>query len=74
MRSFYHFMMSYRGKKKPDEESKLADWMFEDHNFPKHSDSYDVISEYLEWNSPFTGSLSVFDSLWETYLIKEKDL
>lgn len=73
MRSFYHFMMSYRGKNKPDDESKLADWIFADHNFPKHSMSYDEISDYLEWNSPFTNAISVFDSLWDQYLIKEKD-
>jgi uncharacterized protein YozE (UPF0346 family) len=73
MRSFYHFMMTYRGKIKADDESRLADWMFGDHNFPKHSSSYHEVSEYLEWNIPFTSALSVFDSLWEEYLLKEKD-
>ncbi|WP_047980087.1 YozE family protein [Ornithinibacillus contaminans] len=73
MRSFYHFMMTYRGKKKPDDMSRLADWMFQDHNFPKHSTSYHEISEYLEWNSPFATALSVFDSLWDTYQTKEID-
>ncbi|PAF19514.1 hypothetical protein CHH69_01900 [Terribacillus saccharophilus] len=67
MRSFYHFMMTYRGRKKPTDESLLADWMFGDHNFPKHSSSYDEISEYLEWNSPFHGALQVFDRLWRSY-------
>ncbi|GGA61748.1 YozE family protein [Ornithinibacillus halotolerans] len=73
MRSFYHFMMTYRGKKKADDESKLADWMFSDHNFPKHSDNYQEISDYLEWNSPFPNALSVYDALWDVYVIKEKE-
>jgi uncharacterized protein YozE (UPF0346 family) len=72
MRSFYHFMMTYRGKKKADDESRLADWMFADHNFPKQSKSYHEISDYLEWNSPFSNALTVFDALWDEYLLKEK--
>ncbi|MYL60926.1 YozE family protein, partial [Virgibacillus halodenitrificans] len=24
-------------------------------------------SDYLEWNSPFTTALRVFDELWEVY-------
>ncbi|APC48491.1 YozE family protein [Virgibacillus halodenitrificans] len=67
MRSFYHFLMTYRGKKQPDDKSLLADWAFMDHNFPKHSTDYSEISDYLEWNSPFTTALRVFDELWEVY-------
>ncbi|MFD1040040.1 YozE family protein [Virgibacillus byunsanensis] len=72
MRSFYHHMMTYRGKKQPDDKSKLADWIFEDHNFPKYSKSYHEVSEYLEWNSPFPNALSVFDEVWDLYKIKEE--
>ncbi|KGP71194.1 YozE family protein [Pontibacillus yanchengensis] len=71
MRSFYHFMMTYRGKVNPDEESRLADWMFQDHSFPKQSRSYDEISRYLEWNIPFSSALKVFDDLWERYQLEE---
>ncbi|WP_226034747.1 YozE family protein [Aquibacillus saliphilus] len=68
MRSFYHYMMRYRGAKQPTGESRLADWMFSDHDFPKHSFSYDEVSRYLEWNIPFTEAVQVFDRLWEDYL------
>ncbi|MFD1849481.1 YozE family protein [Oceanobacillus bengalensis] len=68
MRPFYQFLMTYRGKKKPDDESRLADWAFHDHNFPKHTMDYDEISNYLEWNSPFTNALNVFDELWSVYI------
>ncbi|MCT2535051.1 YozE family protein [Aquibacillus koreensis] len=71
MRSFYHYMMTYRGAKKPTNESRLADWMFDDHDFPKHSTSYDEISGYLEWNVPFAEAVQVFDRLWEEYITNE---
>lgn len=67
MHSFYQYMMRYRGMKHITNESKLAEWMFRDHDFPKHSTSYDEISSYLEWNIPFTEALQVFDQLWEQY-------
>ncbi|MCP8616093.1 YozE family protein [Salirhabdus salicampi] len=73
MRSFYHFMMRYRGSHKNSEERRLADWMFEDHDFPKQSSSYDEVSRYFEWNSPFSGALRVFDHLWDVYEREEKE-
>ncbi|MFD1171759.1 YozE family protein [Oceanobacillus picturae] len=67
MRSFYHYLMTYRGKKRPDDKSQLADWAFYDHNFPRHSTEYDELSSYLEWNSPFATALVTFDALWDDY-------
>ncbi|TQS74362.1 YozE family protein [Ornithinibacillus gellani] len=67
MQTFYQFLMTYRGKLKPDDESRLAEWAFLDHLFPKYSTSYQEISDYLEWNSPFSTALVVFDALWEKY-------
>lgn len=64
-------MMTYRGvKDKSDPKKALADWMFKDHDFPKHSTDYEEISYYLEFNPPFTEALSTFDEVWEEY--KEK--
>ncbi len=60
-------MMKYRGMKKNALERQLADWIFQDHDFPKHSTSHDEISRYLEWNIPFSSALQVFDELWEVY-------
>ncbi|SFF61070.1 Uncharacterized protein YozE, UPF0346 family [Halobacillus alkaliphilus] len=71
MRSFYHYMMRYRGNPIENDEKKLADWMFQDHSFPKQAKTYDEISRYLEWNIPFPSALSVFDRLYDTYLIEE---
>lgn len=68
--SFYHFIMTYRGKLIADDQSKLADCIFYDHGFPKQSSSYHDISDYLEMNSPFPGALSVFDALFDEYIMK----
>ena len=63
--------MTYRGSIKANNKSQLADWMFHDHDFPKHSTDYNEISNYLEWTSPFTNALVIFDELWDVYLTKK---
>ncbi len=60
--------MTFRGKKIPDDKCRLADWAFLDYDFPKHSNDYNEISDYLEWNSPFSNALVVFDEIWDIYL------
>lgn len=67
---FYRFLMTYRNIKEIDDKRSLADWAFYDHDFPKHSNDYDEISNYLEWNSPFPEALVVFDELWEIYKLR----
>jgi uncharacterized protein YozE (UPF0346 family) len=64
-------MMKYRGMNKNAEERKLADWIFNDHDFPKTSTSYDEVSRYLEWNIPFTNASQIFDRLWDVYEAEE---
>lgn len=71
LRTFYQFLLTYRGKLQPDDQSQLADWAFFDHNFPKYTADYNEISNYLEWNSPFTNALTVFDELWDIYLLND---
>jgi uncharacterized protein YozE (UPF0346 family) len=63
--------MKYRGIKSNSDEKKMAEWMFHDHAFPKHSHNYGEISDYLEWNIPFPNALMVFDRLWQIYEIEE---
>ncbi|HEY4602462.1 MAG TPA: YozE family protein [Cerasibacillus sp.] len=67
MQTFYQFVITYRGKLEDDDESLLAEWIFQDHLFPKYSTSYNEISHYLEMNSPFIHALAVFDTLWDVY-------
>ncbi|MFC4387609.1 YozE family protein [Gracilibacillus marinus] len=68
MKSFHQYMMRYRGNKHVNNEKKLAEWMFHDHDFPKYSTDYDEISSYLEWNIPFSEAISTFDKCFEQYL------
>ncbi|MFC4404405.1 YozE family protein [Gracilibacillus xinjiangensis] len=67
-KSFYQYMLRHRGNRNLDNERKLAEWMFNEHDFPIHSTDYDEISQYLEWNIPFTEALATFDHLWDKYL------
>lgn len=71
MKTFYEFILTYRGKLSADDKCKLADWVFQDHDFPKQSTNYSEISDYLEWNSPFVNALSIFDELWEIYELEQ---
>ncbi len=62
-------MMMYRGiQEKNDSRKALADWMFHDHDFPKHSSDYLEISQYLEYHTPFSEALTTFDQVWEEYI------
>ncbi|WP_188453914.1 YozE family protein [Virgibacillus oceani] len=70
MRSFYQYILTYRGKQH-DDKSRLADWIFYDHDFPKYSMDYGEISSYLEWNSPFPNALIIFDEIWALYKLNE---
>ncbi|MES9685225.1 hypothetical protein CN514_19945 [Bacillus sp. AFS001701] len=67
-KSFYHYMMKHRNYKIPNEIGILADHLFNDHSFPKHSSNYDEISSYLEFDGTFHQSMSVFDEAWNLYL------
>ncbi|HLS59681.1 MAG TPA: YozE family protein [Virgibacillus sp.] len=72
MLTFYQFVMTYRNSKTATNESRLAEWIFADHDFPKHVIDYNQISNYLEWNSPFPEALIVFDELWDVYLLRRE--
>lgn len=67
MRTFYHFVITFRGKIKPDSESKFAEWAFKDHSFPRHSKDYNEISTYIELYSPSPDTVLTFDQLWRKY-------
>lgn len=71
-RSFYHYMMRFRGDLNEGPEKKLADWMFHEHSFPKQPATYDELSAYLEYHSPFPGALAAFDHLYDSYLEEER--
>lgn len=67
MKSFYEYLLTYRGEKKQSEIGKLAEWIFNDEAFPKQSINYRALSDYLESIMPYIGALQAFDEAWKQY-------
>ncbi|EMF0048912.1 YozE family protein [Enterococcus hirae] len=66
--SFYHYLMTLRGGKQADQQSVFATEAGKDIQFPKHSTSYEEISDYLELNVDYLSSMDIFDEVWGKYL------
>lgn len=60
--------MTQRNPKSTEPVAILADLVFDDTSFPKHSDSFDTVSRYLEEEADFSFNLGQFDAIWEEYL------
>lgn len=69
-KSFYHFVLTYRGGDWSDQKSRFAESAFHDHGFPKTSTSFDELSSYFETKADDDLSTSAFDELWEIYRLK----
>lgn len=67
-KSFYTWLMTQRSPKSHEPVAILADLVFEDTTFPKHTDDFETISRYLEDGASFAFNLSEFDKIWEDYL------
>ena len=70
--SFYHYLMKYRDLKPQDEISKFANCAYEDHSFPKHSKDYHELSTYLEMHGLYLQSMTIFDEVWDLYILEAK--
>ena len=66
-RSFYQFVLSYRGGKKDDAKSAFAEAVFNDHSFPKDEKGFDLLSRYLEEKADPEMPSVIFDELYELY-------
>ena len=67
-KSFYTWLMTQRNPKSHEPVAILADLVFEDSTFPKHSDDFEVISTYLVYVAVLSFNLSFFVEFWEDYL------
>ena len=65
--SFYHFALKFRGGPKSDGKAMFAEAMFEDHAFPKHEETFEPLSRYIEEKSDPVLSAAIFDELWMEY-------
>ncbi|MDF2035434.1 YozE family protein [Cytobacillus oceanisediminis] len=70
-KTFYHFLMKYRHPAPKDHISRFANDAYGDHSFPKTAYDYDEISSYLELNGSYPESMSVFDEVWQLYILSE---
>lgn len=60
--------MTLRGGKPEDQLSAFATEAGKDLQFPKHSTSYEELSNYLELNIDYLSSMAIFDEAWEKYM------
>ncbi len=67
-KSFYTWLMTQRNSKSNAPVAVLADHVFDELDFPKHSSNFDEVSRFLEEHASFSFSLSDFDQIWEDYL------
>lgn len=67
-KSFYSWLMTQRNPKSHAPVALLADLVFEESSFPKHSTNFDEVSRFLEEEASFSFNLSEFDKIWEAYL------
>lgn len=63
--SFYHFLLTVRGR--PNEEGAFAEMVYQDLDFPKQETDFNTLSDYIETEGNYTLSMSVFDALFEEY-------
>ncbi|TRL29484.1 YozE family protein [Staphylococcus chromogenes] len=63
--SFYHFLVTVRGR--PNDEGAFAEMAYQDLDFPKHENDFNVLSEYIETEGNYTLSMSIFDGLFDEY-------
>lgn len=66
-RSFYHFVLSFRGGLKGDLNSMFAEGMFNDLGFPKEEKAFDPLSRYIEEKADLQMPSVIFDELYRLY-------
>lgn len=65
--SFYKFIIRYKDPSANDPMSRLANVIFSDRRFPKHTDNFNEISDYMEKNDNYSSFMTTFDDAWRLY-------
>ena len=65
--SFYRYLMTQRDADSTDEVAQFANNSQHDKNFQKQEQNYDKLSDYLELNSSYLPSMSIFDRAYRMY-------
>ncbi len=66
-KTFYMYVLTHRGGDWNDPKVRFAEACFEDHSFPKSSESFEEISLYVEMHGNELLTISAFDELWALY-------
>ncbi|MBM7711413.1 YozE family protein [Enterococcus xiangfangensis] len=71
-RSFYQYILTQRGHNFYDPVEAFAGAVAKDIMFPKYSEDYHEITDYLELSVDYLNSMDLFDQVWESYLENNK--
>ncbi|MFE3574368.1 YozE family protein [Lysinibacillus sp. NPDC059133] len=66
-KSFYLYVLTFRGGDWSDARVRFAEEVFNEHNFPKQSMDFDELSSYIESYATDNLKIEVFDELWSLY-------
>lgn len=69
-KSFYHYVLTFRGGDWSDSKARFSESMFIDPSFPKSSTDFDELSSYIELQSDEFLTTTAFDELWALYALK----
>jgi uncharacterized protein YozE (UPF0346 family) len=67
-KSFYLYVLTFRGGDWSDPKVRFAEEMFNEHNFPKQSTDFDELSTYIESFATDNLTTGMFDELWSLYV------
>ena len=68
MKTFYEFVLTYRGV--ANEKGNFAEAVFEDSLFPRSSKDFHELSQYVEMQVDVHMKTTVFDEIWDEYSSK----
>lgn len=69
-KSFYQYVLTFRGGDWSDQKTRFAESAFIDHSFPTTSTSFEELSSYIETMADEHLTTQAFDELWELYRLK----
>jgi len=67
-KSFYLYVLTFRGGDWSDARVRFAEEVFNEHNFPKQSMDFNELSSYIESYATDNLKIEVFDELWSLYV------
>ncbi|EKK21150.1 hypothetical protein B808_497 [Fructilactobacillus florum 8D] len=66
--SFYDYLMTRRNPLDHGAVAEFANNAFFDQSFPKHTNDFATLSQYLEENAGYLPTMTIFDAAWQQYL------